>query len=345
MSDLLVVQDLSKHYRIRTGGFILRKHKSLRAVDGVSLAIKERACFGIVGETGSGKTTLSKLVLMLEKPTAGDIWFEGQRIADFDRRKVKWYRTRVGAVFQDAGNSLDPRMKVKDIVAEPLRAHAKRLSRKDVRALTREALQKVGLGDVFLERYPHELSGGQKQRVAIARALILEPSLVILDEPVSALDVSIQAQILNLLADIQEAHGLTYLIISHDLAMLYHLTTQIAVMYMGKIVEMGDTEEVFREPLHPYTRALFAAIPQPVPGRKKETPALSGEIGDPLDPPPGCRFCPRCPVREERCSQQMPHLVEVSSNHAVACLACSDGQGLERQTTRSRAAIAERETW
>ncbi|MCX8031907.1 MAG: ABC transporter ATP-binding protein [Thermoleophilia bacterium] len=335
MSDLLVVRDLSKHYRIRTGGFFLRKHKSLRAVDGVSLAIKERACFGIVGETGSGKTTLSKLVLMLEKPTAGDIWFEGQRIADFDRRKVRWYRTRVGAVFQDAGNSLDPRMKVKDIVAEPLRAHAKRLSRKDVRALTRDALQKVGLGDVFLERYPHELSGGQKQRVAIARALILEPSLVILDEPVSALDVSIQAQILNLLADIQEAHGLTYLIISHDLAMLYHLTTQIAVMYMGKIVEMGDTEEVFREPLHPYTRALFAAIPQPVPGRKKETPALSGEIGDPLDPPPGCRFCPRCPVRQEGCSQQMPRLVEVRSNHAVACLACSDGQEIGGQADKN----------
>ena len=324
MSDLLVVRNVSRHYRIRTGGLIFRQHKFLRAVDDVSFAVKEGACFGIVGETGSGKTTLSKLVLMVEKPTAGDIWFEGQRIADFDRRKLRWYRTRVGAVFQDAGNSLDPRMRVKDIIAEPLMAHAHGLPRRVVRARIQEALQKVGLGDVFLERYPHELSGGQKQRVAIARALILEPSLVILDEPVSALDVSIQAQILNLLADIQERHGLTYLIISHDLAMLYHLTTQIAVMYMGRILEMGDTEEVFREPVHPYTKALFAAIPQPVPGRKKEAPALAGEISDPLDPPPGCRFWPRCPVKEENCSRQAPTLVEVGRNHAVACLRCGE---------------------
>jgi len=319
MTKLLEIQDVSRHYRIPTGGFIIRKHKPLHAVDGVSLTVDEKACFGIVGETGSGKTTLSRLVLMLESPNSGSILFEGKAIAKFDRKQTMWYHTRVGAVFQDAGSSLDPRMKVRHIVSEPLRAHARRLSLKDVRSQTKSALHKVGLGHETLDRYPHELSGGQKQRVAIARALILEPSLLVLDEPVSALDVSIQAQILNLLADIREATGLTYLIISHDLAMLYHLTTHIAVMYMGQIVEIGDTEEVFREPLHPYTKALFAAIPQPVPGRVKEAPALLGEISDPLDPPPGCRFFPRCSARKEACSSAAPPLRQVTPNHAVAC--------------------------
>ncbi|OFW56608.1 MAG: hypothetical protein A2133_00150, partial [Actinobacteria bacterium RBG_16_64_13] len=269
--------------------------------------------------TGSGKTTLAKLIFLLEEPTSGCISFEGHKLKEFSRQKTMWYRTRVGAVFQDAGSSLDPRMRVRDIVSEPLKAHPRGLSRRDTKLKAEEALQKVGLGAEILGRYAHELSGGQKQRVAIARALILEPSLVILDEPVSALDVSIQAQILNLLADIREVHGLTYLIISHDLAMLYHLTTQIAVMYMGKIVEMGDTEEVFREPLHPYTKALFAAIPQPVPGRVKEAPALLGEISDPLNPPPGCRFFPRCSTRADSCADKVPPLRRVSNNHVVAC--------------------------
>lgn len=321
MSTLLELEDVSKHYRIPTGGFILRKHKPLHAVDGVSLAIEEQACFGVVGETGSGKTTLAKLILMLEQPTGGSISFEGQRLKDFNRQKTLWYRTRVQTVFQDAGSSLDPRMRVKDIVAEPLKVHARSLSRKEAKLKTEQALHRVGLGDEILSRFPHELSGGQKQRVAIARALILEPSLVILDEPVSALDVSIQAQILNLLADIHDAGGLTYLIISHDLAMLYHLTTQVAVMYMGKIVELGETEEVFLDPQHPYTRALIAAIPQPIPGRLRQRPALLGEISDPLNPPPGCRFFPRCTVRSEECSGKIPPLRRISHNHAVACFA------------------------
>jgi oligopeptide transport system ATP-binding protein len=324
MTNLLEIEDLTKCYRIPTSGFILRKYKPLRAVDGVSLGIQEKACFGVVGETGSGKTTLSKLILMLEQPTSGRISFEGHSLSEMDRQKTMWYRTRVAAVFQDAGSSLDPRMRVKDVVAEPLHAHAKSLSRGEIKAKTEQALLKVGLGAQLAGRYPHELSGGQKQRVAVARALILEPSLMILDEPVSALDVSIQAQILNLLADIREDQGLTYLIISHDLAMLYHLTTQIAVMYMGKIVEMGDTEEVFRDPLHPYTRALFAAIPQPVPGRVKECPALLGEIGDPLNPPPGCCFYPRCTMRKEACTLEAPPLERAGNVHAVACLSAHD---------------------
>ena len=320
MTSLLEIRDLTKSYQIPTGGFIIRKHKPLRAVDGVSLEIEEGACFGVVGETGSGKTTLSKLVLLLEEPTSGAITFEGHTLREFNREKTRWYRTRVQAVFQDAGSSLDPRMRVREIVAEPLKVHARELSRKEWKLKTEEALHKVGLGEEILDRYPHELSGGQKQRVAIARALILEPSLVILDEPVSALDVSIQAQILNLLADIRDAHGLTYLIISHDLAMLYHLTTQVAVMYMGKIVEMGDTEEVFGNPQHPYTRALFAAVPQPVPGRVKDAPALLGEISDPLDPTPGCRFYPRCTARADLCACEAPPLRAVGKNHVVACL-------------------------
>jgi oligopeptide/dipeptide ABC transporter ATP-binding protein len=319
VTPLLEIQDLTKCYQIPTSGFIIRKHKPLHAVDGVSLEIEEGACFGVVGETGSGKTTLSKLVLLLEEPTSGTITFEGRQLKEFNRERTKWYRTRVQAVFQDAGSSLDPRMRVREIVAEPLKVHARSLSRKEWKLKTEEALRKVGLGEEMLDRYPHELSGGQKQRVAIARALILEPSLVILDEPVSALDVSIQAQILNLLADIRDAHGLTYLIISHDLAMLYHLTTQVAVMYMGKIVEMGDTEKVFGNPQHPYTRALFAAIPQPVPGRVKDAPALLGEISDPLDPPPGCRFYPRCAARADVCACGMPPLRRVGENHVVAC--------------------------
>ena len=324
MTPLLEARDLDKVYRIPTSGFILRKHKPLHAVDGISLAIEEKACFGIVGETGSGKTTLSKLILQLERPTSGTISFEGQNLGDFDRHTTMWYRTRVSAVFQDAGSSLDPRMRVKDIVAEPLRTHSKGLSRAEIKTQTEQALQRVGLGAQMLTRYPHELSGGQKQRVAIARALILEPSLVILDEPVSALDVSIQAQILNLLADIRDASGLTYLIISHDLAMLYHLSTQIAVMYMGQIVEMGDTEDVFTKPLHPYTRALFAAIPQPIPGRVKECPALSGEISDPLNLPTGCRFYPRCVMRSDVCTVKAPELIPARATHAVACFAAHE---------------------
>lgn len=325
MTTLLELADITKCYRIPTSGFIIRKHKPLNAVDGVSLAVEEGACFGVVGETGSGKTTLAKLILMLERPTAGSISYEGHDLKGFDRARTMWYRTRVQTVFQDAGSSLDPRMRVKEIVAEPLKVHARALSRADKKQKTHEALQKVGLGEEILGRFPHELSGGQKQRVAIARALILEPSLVILDEPVSALDVSIQAQILNLLADIREAHGLTYLIISHDLAMLYHLTTHVAVMYMGKIVEMGATEKVFTEPLHPYTRALFAAIPQPIPGRVKEAPALLGEISDPLNPPPGCRFSPRCADHCEACACETPRLRAVSEGHSVACVAVDGG--------------------
>jgi len=231
-----------------------------------------------------------------------------------------WYRSSVQTIFQDAASSLSPRMRLRDIVSEPLEVQkGKALSKNAIYARTEEILGKVGLGPDNLRKYPHELSGGQKQRVAIAYAIILEPSLVILDEPVSALDVSIRAQILNLLADIQEKESLTYIIIAHDLAMLQHITTHIAVMYLGRIVEMGKTEEVFSNPSHPYTKALFAAVPQPTPGKARKTAELKGEICSPIDPPSGCRFHPRCPYAIAQCRQETPPLLDVAPGHQVAC--------------------------
>lgn len=291
-----------------------------KAVDDVSFSVEKGACFGIAGESGSGKTTIAKLILLLEKLTSGSIIYEGKDIQDLSGQDLMWYRSSVQTTFQDAASSLNPRMRIKDIVSEPLEVQkSKVLSKKAIHAKTEEILGKVGLGPDNLLKYPHELSGGQKQRVAIANAIILEPSLVILDEPVSALDVSIRAQILNLLADIQEKEGLTYIIIAHDLAMLQHITTHIAVMYLGKIVEMGETEEVFSNPSHPYTRALFAAVPRPEPGRARETVVLEGEIGNPIDPPPGCRFHPRCPYARADCRQTAPVLREVGPGHQVVC--------------------------
>jgi oligopeptide/dipeptide ABC transporter ATP-binding protein len=316
---LLEVKDVTKHFPISTGGVLRKRVRMLKAVDGVTFSIDKGACFGIAGESGSGKTTIAKMILLLEKVTGGSILFEGKEINQLTYQERMWYRTRVQTIFQDAASSLNPRMRIKDIVSEPLVVHHKFMSKEETMAKTEEMLSLVGLGAVNLNMFPHELSGGQKQRVATARAIILEPTLVILDEPVSALDVSIRAQILNLLADIQERHGLTYLIIAHDLAMLEHVTTSIAVMYLGKIMEMGDTEEVFTEPLHPYTKALFAAVPQPDPVRVEEVPALIGEIGNPLNLPSGCRFCPRCNQVSPKCGEKEPALREVRPGHQLAC--------------------------
>jgi oligopeptide/dipeptide ABC transporter ATP-binding protein len=320
MEPLLEAKNVVKHFRVPAGGVIRRKYKACKAVDDVSFSVEKGACFGIAGESGSGKTTIAKLILLLERPSRGSILFEGKDIQDLGGQDLMWYRSSVQAVFQDAASSLNPRMRIKDIVSEPLEVQkGKVLSKKTIRARTVEMLGKVGLGPDNLDKYPHELSGGQKQRVAIANAMILEPSLVILDEPVSALDVSIRAQILNLLADIQEKETLTYVIIAHDLATLEHVTTHIAVMYLGRIVEIGETEEVFNHPRHPYTKALFAAVPRPEPGKTRQTPVLEGEIGNPIDPPPGCRFHPRCPYAKADCGYIAPPLCEVSRSHWVAC--------------------------
>jgi len=320
METLLELRNVVKHFPVPAGGVIRRRYKICKAVDDVSFSVEKGACFGIAGESGSGKTTIAKLILLLEKLTSGSIIYEGKDIQDLSGQDLMWYRSCVQTIFQDAASSLNPRMRLRDIVSEPLEVQkGKVLSKNAIYARTEEILGKVGLGPDNLPKYPHELSGGQKQRVAIAYAIILEPSLVILDEPVSALDVSIRAQILNLLADIQEKESLTYIIIAHDLAMLQHITTHIAVMYLGKIVEMGRTEEVFSNPSHPYTKALFAAVPQPAPGKARKTAELKGEICSPIDPPSGCRFHPRCPHAIAECREKPPLLLEVAPGHQVAC--------------------------
>ena len=319
MELLLKLQEVFKYFPISSGGFLRKRVKMLKAVDGVSFSINKGTSFALAGESGSGKTTISRLVLLLEKPTRGSLLFEEKDVQQFTRQDVMWYRSRVQAVFQDAAGSLNTRMRIRDIVGEPLEVQRQTLSQKERGKKIEEMLGLVGLGSAVLNNYPHELSGGQKQRVAIARAMILHPSLVILDEPVSSLDVSIRAQILNLLADIQEKLGLTYFIIAHDLAMLGHVSSQIGVMYLGRIVEMGNTDEVYANPLHPYTRALFTAMPRPEPGTKRNRASILGEIGSALDLPQGCRFHPRCDYVGSECHGVEPPLIKVSHNHHVAC--------------------------
>jgi len=323
MEHLLTLQEVYKYFPIAAGGFLREKVKWLKAVDGVSFSIDRGTSFALAGESGSGKTTVARLILLLEQITGGSLQFEARDVQRFTRQDTIRYRTRVQAVFQDASSSLNPRMRIRDIVGEPLEiqraAEHNALSKKEIREKTEEMLHLVGLSRTVMNNYPHELSGGQKQRVAIARAMILNPSLIILDEPVSALDVSIRAQILNLLADIQERLGLTYFIIAHDLAMLGHVSAQIAVMYLGRIVETGKTEEVYARPTHPYTRALFSAMPLPDPKRVKVKASLKGEIGSALNLPQGCRFHPRCVDAEPRCRETDPTFQEMSPTHRVAC--------------------------
>jgi len=323
MESLLKVQDVHKYFTKSSGGFFSRNVKTLKAVDGVSFSIERGTSFALAGESGSGKTTIARLILLLETLTRGSVLFEEKDVKQFRAQDTIWYRTRVQAVFQDASASLNPRMRIRDVVAEPIEiqkaAGRNSLSKKEIGEKTEEMLGLVGLSPLVMNNYPHELSGGQKQRVAIARAMVLNPSLVILDEPVSALDVSIRAQILNLLADIQAKLGLTYFIIAHDLAMLGHVSTHIGVMYLGKIVEIGNTEEVYENPRHPYTKALFFAMPLPDPSRIKEKPSLTGEIGSALDIPRGCRFHPRCDDVQAQCREIEPPLVEISPGHRVAC--------------------------
>ena len=320
MESILDLQNVCKYFPIYESGVIQRRYKTLKAVDGITFSINKGECFGIAGESGSGKTTIAKLILLLEKLTEGKIFFEGKNIGRLTSQDRCWYRRSVQPIFQDAASSLNPRMRIQNIVSEPMEVQLSgQISKNAIMEKTEEILRLVGLGPANLKKYPHELSGGQKQRVAIARAIVLEPSLVILDEPVSALDVSIRAQILNLLNDIQSRQNLSYLLIAHDLAMLQNMTDKVAVMYMGKIVEMGVTDEVFDHPIHPYTRALFAAVPRPDPNRVKEVPALTGEIGNPINPPSGCHFHPRCKQAMSICQKDEPSFTEAGKNHLVAC--------------------------
>ncbi|NML42827.1 ATP-binding cassette domain-containing protein [Ramlibacter sp. G-1-2-2] len=323
MNPVLQLDEVRKHYPGPRAGWIARSRGVVKAVDGASAEIERGTSFALAGESGSGKSTLARMILRLEQPSAGSIRFEGREVAGLAGADLAWYRSRVQAVFQDASGSLDPRMRIGAIVAEPLEiqraAGGNKLTKQEMREKVQEMLKLVGLPQRVFANYPHELSGGQKQRVAIARAMVLEPALVVLDEPVSALDVSIRAQVLNLLADFQDRLGLSYFLISHDLATLGHVSTRMAVMYLGRIIETGSTDEIYARPLHPYTRALFAAMPVAEPGRVKPAPAMRGEIGSALDLPRGCRFCPRCELAQPVCREVDPPLVQVDAQHAVAC--------------------------
>ena len=313
---LLEIRDLKKYFRI--GGGPLRRGNTVRAVDGVSFAVEEGGTFALVGESGCGKTTIAKMVLMLERPTDGAILFEGQDLAAMSGAQRKQYRRALQTVFQDPYASLNPRLRVRTIIAEPILAHG-RPERAVVRRRVEEVLDVVGLPASAADLFPHEFSGGQRQRIAIARALALEPRCLVLDEPISALDVSIRAQVLNLLADIQERFRLTYLIIAHDLALVEHFSTQVGVMYLGNMVEAGPTEQVFGQPQHPYTQALLASVPRPDPDHQAPTDAIRGEIGSAMAPPPGCKFHPRCPHAMPRCAIEVPAWRTLSADRAAAC--------------------------
>ena len=309
---------LKKYFPVTSGFSMSGSRGWVKALDGVSVQVAEGETLGIVGESGSGKTTLARLFLLLERPTAGSLLFDGKAIGDFERDDLARYRRAVQAVFQDPYSSLNPRMRVGDIVAEPLPS-GNGLSRAEVSDRVREVLQLVGLSREGAALYPHEFSGGQRQRIAIARALVTYPKFIILDEPVSALDVSIRAQILNLLKHLQEKLGLAYMIISHDLAAARYLATRLAVMYAGKLVETGACDGVYAEPLHPYTEALLSAALPLHPSARRQRIILSGEVPNPVTPPSGCRFHPRCPRALPRCTDQEPEWREIKPGRFTAC--------------------------
>jgi oligopeptide transport system ATP-binding protein len=319
--ELLRVEGLEVHFPVKQGLLIQKQTGSVKAVDGVSFALRRGETLGLVGESGCGKSTTALAILRMVEPTAGRVLFEGEDITRHDPARMRPIRRRMQMVYQDPYGSLDPRMKVHDIVGEPLVVHGLARDKAHYRSRVRDLLAMVGLLPDMAERYPHEFSGGQRQRIGIARALALEPSLVICDEPVSALDVSIQAQVVNLFKDLQDKLGLTYLFIAHDLSVVRHVSDRIAVMYLGRIVEVASRDELYRNPLHPYTQALLAAVPLPDPESEAARPRhlIAGEVPSAMNPPSGCRFHPRCPQAMAVCTRVAPLLGEAASGRAVAC--------------------------
>ena len=317
MFDLLVVKELVKYFPVRSG-VMQRVTAWVQAVDNVSFSIKEGETLGLVGESGCGKTTVGRTILRLIEPTSGSVFFDGQDIAQMDARSLKHARRNMQIIFQDPYASLNPRLPIGESVMEGLHIH-KVGHPKERFDIAINMLKKVGLEDYHARRYPHEFSGGQRQRIGIARALALQPKFIVCDEPVSALDVSIQSQVLNILKDLQHEFGLTYLFIAHNLSVVEHISDRVAVMYVGKMVELTTREALFREPLHPYTKALMSAIPIPDPTFKRERIILEGDVPSPLNPPKGCRFHPRCPVAIDKCSVEEPKFKELKPNHWVAC--------------------------
>jgi oligopeptide/dipeptide ABC transporter ATP-binding protein len=314
---LLEVNSLVKHFPIKKG-FLSRVTGNVLAVDGVSFKVKKGATLGLVGESGCGKTTVGKTILKILEPTAGQIRFEKQDITTYSRTRMKPLRREMQIIFQDPFSSLNPRHTVGDIISAPLLVH-KIANAKARQELVANILEKVGLTPHAMHRYPHEFSGGQRQRIGIARSLVLNPKLIIGDEPVSALDVSIQAQVINLLQDLQEELKLTYIMISHDLGVIRHISNEIAVMYVGKIVEIAPNNDLYTRPLHPYTMALLSAVPVPDPETRVEKIILEGDVPSPIDPPAGCRFHPRCPRCMDKCKKEEPMLKEIDGIRQVAC--------------------------
>ena len=317
VEKLIEVENLKKYYPV-TAGLLMRHVADVKAVDGVSLYVMEGETLGLVGESGCGKSSLGRTILRLEEPTGGSIYYRGNDITSWDKKKLKELRKEAQMVFQDPESSLDPRMTIGDSIGEALLVNGvnrekERLERVD------ELLERVGLEAGHAARYPHELSGGQKQRVGIARALAVNPKLIVADEPVSALDVSVQAQILNLLMDLQRESGMAYLFIAHDLAVTQQVSDRVAVMYLGQIIELASRDELFSHPLHPYTGALMSAITVPDPHQRRQRIVLSGEVPSPIAPPPGCRFHTRCPRVMEKCKSEPPALRRLGENHLVSC--------------------------
>jgi oligopeptide/dipeptide ABC transporter ATP-binding protein len=316
-SHLVQIQSISKHFRL-PGGWISGKPRYVSALDNVSLEIAVGEVFGLVGESGCGKTTLGRIVLHLIDPTSGKVLFDGIDLTTLKGAALRSLRQQMQVVFQNPLSSLSPRFRVEQIVAEPLVTHhflpANQMQKRVI-----ELLEQVGLGKQHLDRFPHEMSGGQCQRVAVARALALDPKLIILDEPTSSLDVSVQAQIINLLEELKKMHGLTYLFISHDLNIVQHISDRIGVMYLGKLVELGTSENIFNKPLHPYTKALFGAIPLAIVDRRRELTILEGNVPSPVNPPSGCRFHTRCHLVQDICKNDPPEYRQVEPDRFVAC--------------------------
>ena len=315
--DLLVVDKLVKYFPVRSG-LLQRVTAHVQAVDKVSFTVKKGETLGMVGESGCGKTTVGRTLLRLIEPTGGNVHFEGKNILTMGQRELKPLRRDMQIIFQDPYASLNPRMPIGESVMEGLHIH--NIGRPKERwEVAISMLKKVGLEEYHARRYPHEFSGGQRQRIGIARALALNPKFIVCDEPVSALDVSIQSQVLNILKDLQKEFGLTYLFIAHNLSVVEHISDRVAVMYLGKMVELTDRESLYREPLHPYTKALLSAIPIPHPNVKRERTILKGDVPSPLNPPKGCRFHTRCPIAIDKCSQEEPEFKEIKPGHWVAC--------------------------
>jgi oligopeptide transport system ATP-binding protein len=314
---LVRAENLVKHYPIR-GGVFFKEIASVKAVDGVNLTIAEGETLGLVGESGCGKTTLGRALLRLEEPTAGSVYFNDQNILDYNAKQLRNLRKEMQVIFQDPFSSLNPRKTIAHIIGEPLLVHGIG-NQKEQHARVLKLLEVVGLRREHMRRYPHQFSGGQRQRIGVARALALNPKLIVCDEAVSALDVSIQAQVINLLQDLQEEFELTYLFISHDLSVVEHISDRVAVMYLGKIVELADSDKLYLRPLHPYTQALLSASPVPDPTAKQKRIILKGDVPSPIDPPPGCHFHTRCLYVKDICRSQEPPLKEIQNGHHVSC--------------------------